>query len=80
MKENQKVYVRAVYLDNKLHSVNIRCDVVLLTFIEDVKEYTEDESYRLYYLNDKIIVELKNSSVKNELFICNYNEISNYLH
>ena len=80
MKENQKVYVRAMYLDNKLQNVSVRCETVLLCFIEDVKEYTENEEYLHYYCNDKIILELKKTRVKYELFICNYNEISNYLH
>ena len=56
MKENQKVYVRAMYLDNKLQNVSVRCETVLLCFIEDVKEYTENEGYLHYYCNDKIIL------------------------
>ena len=80
MLENKKFYVRAMYLDNKLQNVSVRCETVLLCFIEDVKEYTENEGYLRYYCNDKIIIELKKTLIKYELFICNYNEINNYLH
>ena len=80
MKENKKVYVRATYLGDKLSSINIICDLVAFSFVDDVEYYTNSDKYITQYDNDKFIAKMIESKVNYELFICNYNEISDYLH
>ena len=83
MQENQKVYVKARYVNESLYNIDIQCDSVLFKFTSDVTWYQKD--INAYHVNrvthsDKIIVDVKNTTVTYELFICNFNEINNYLH
>ena len=80
MKENKKVYVRATYLGDQLSSINIICDLVSFSFVDDVEYYTNSDKYITQYDNDKFIAKMIESKVNYELFICNFNEIINYLH
>ena len=80
MTENKKAYVRVTYLGDKLSSINIICDLVSFSFVDDVEYYTNSDKYITQYDNDKFIAKMIESKVTYELFICNYNEISNYLH
>ena len=81
MKENQKVYVKASYSAGVLMKISIICDSVMWDFVSDVQYYIKEEkSYFTDIDNDKIIVQLKGTNTEYELFLCNYNEIINYLH
>lgn len=80
MKENKQVYVRATYLGDKLSSINIICDLVLFAIVDDIEYYTRSEKYITHYFEDKFIAKMNDSIISYELFICNFNEISNYLH
>ena len=83
MQENKKVYVKVRYVNETLIDIEIRCDSVLFNFTSDIAWYQKET--HAYHVNrveysDKIIVDVKDSPVSYELFICNYNEINNYLH
>ena len=80
MLENKKVYVRAVYMGNRLSNMEIKFDYVMLCFLDDVAYYTDGVDFEHDYIGDKFIAEMKDTTLRYELFICNYNEISNYLH
>ena len=81
MKENTKVYVKVTYLGDKLDSISIMHNLVMFNLLNDSSYYQRDNnSYDCQTLNDKFIVEVKNTKVTHELFICNFNEIINYLH
>lgn len=80
MKENTKVYVKVTYSAGVLMTFRIICDSVMQLFINDVQYYTREEnSYLTDIDNDKVIVQLKGTNTEYELFLCNYNEILNYL-
>lgn len=79
MKENKKVYARATYFGDKLSSINVICDLVSFSFVDDVEYYTNSDKYITQYDNDKLIAKMIESKVTYELFICNFDEISNYL-
>ena len=80
MQENSKVYVKVTYSGGELITIRIICDSVMHAFISDVQYYTKEEnSYFTDIDNDKVIVQLKGTNSEYELFLCNYNEILNYL-
>ena len=80
MTENTKVYVKVTYLGDKLDSISIMHNLVMFSLLNDSSYYQRDNSYDCKTLNDKFIVEVKDAKVTYELFICNFNEIINYLH
>ena len=80
MLENKKVYVRVVYMGERVNSINITCDSVVYSFLNDVNYYTDTCQFEHDYVGDKFIAEMKDTTLRYELFICNYNEINNYLH
>lgn len=83
MQENQKVYVKVMYVKETLNKVEIRADLVLFNFISDVSSYqNHTDMYRVSRVmySDKLVVNVNDSNIVYELFICNYNEINNYLH
>ena len=80
MLENQKVYVKATYSGDELHSISIMCNLVMLNFLDDVKYYCNSENYIHKYIRDKFIAKMTDTNIIYELFICNFNEISKYLH
>lgn len=83
MEENQKVYVKAKYVGESLEKVEIISDSMLFNFTSDFTWYQKETNAfflsRVKY-SDKIIVEVRGTNVVYELFICNFNEIINYLH
>lgn len=81
MLENQKVYVKATYLGGNLHSVFTTFNIVMRSFLDDENHYRRMiDDYDCSIIGDKLIVKVKDANITYELFICNFNEISNYLH
>lgn len=80
MKENQKVYVKATYVGDKLSSINIICSLVMFSFLDDVDYYNRNDNFNCSTHIANFIAKSKNTSITYELFICNFNEIINYLH
>lgn len=78
--ENQKVYVKATYICDHVHSYLITHDIVLQSLLDDVNYYTSHGEYEHKVVGDKLVVKLKKTNITYELFICNFYEISNYLH
>ena len=80
MTEKSKVYVKVSYSAGVLMTISIICDSVMQRFISDVQYYTKEENtYFTDIDNDIVIVQLKGTNTEYDLFLCNYNEILNYL-
>lgn len=81
---NKLVYVKAVYSDGSLLQYNVEYERPLWNFLHDIEYYKGLKE--LYNVDDffnryKVIVTStnKDSKVLRSLFICNSNDINNYL-
>lgn len=80
--QNRLVYVHACYINGILQGYAAHFQNPLQKLLKDIGIYKKVKwFYSVNFLSDRVIVKLKNTKdeYKISLFVCNNNEINNYL-